>query len=335
MVNKTSTNVFTDVYSLPASNDDPTQLDIVMSTKSPETAFNATGISNIPVFDVVAGFQGNENSKYRYIAAFAAVNVSEVYDDPVVMRCQFQWCLQTQGGTTYNATADQVSGPVVKSISTVPLRRYLPDELHVMTAIGLDYVHYTSQPESASTDSIDQSNTFVMDAKGEQNLARQLADFFNVAVVGQTYDYSQKHFADGIAAYLKFQNVSEVADRLSTSLTNAIRGKENVIPMAVQGTGYTEEPYTHVRWGWVIPSALIIILSDLLVLLVIVQSHSKSAIFKSSVLAYIFHGYDGCEDNLRIHSPENPDRLYKAAENIRVRLERNINGDLRLREVTI
>jgi hypothetical protein len=174
----------------------------------------------------------------------------------------------------------------------------------------------------------------MMDAKGEQNLARQIADFFNVAVVGQTYDYSQKCFADGIAAYLKFQNVSEVTDRLSRSLTSAIRGKQNVVPMAVQGTGYADEPYTRVRWGWIVPSALIVILSNILLLLVIAQSSSKVPLLKFYVLAYIFHGYDGPAENIRIDGPETSNGLYNAVKKIRVRLERNEVGDIRLKEET-
>ena len=319
-------------YTLPNADDGSTPLSVTTETTSPVSNFNAIGFSNLPSFDASSGWAGPSTSNYEYIAGFAALNLDSNNTNPTATRCRWHWCLQTQKDTRYNATADQISGPSVSSIISTPLRRYLPDELNAETAVGLVYVHYTSE-SIAYNNSINQSNVFVMDAKGEENLARQLASFFTVQSVEQTYEVSQKGFTDGIAAYLKFSNLSEVAEMVSTSLTNAIRGKENVIPMAIQGLGYTEEPYTHVRWGWLIPSMLIVALSDFLVLLTIFRGGAGKNLFKSSILAPIFHGYDGSVEKLRLQEPETPETLEEAAETMQVRFERNEDGDWRLREV--
>ena len=180
-----------------------------------------------------------------------------------VTRCQWSWCEQVHRNIKYNASTFEPPG--AESVTSRPLRRYLEEEMGEQARENwLTEVHYTSQPLSAPNDSIKPENIYIMDQDGEANLAVQIAEFFNTSMLGETYAAASKHFSDGVGEYPRTANLTEVTERTAVSITNAIRGKENLLAMSMQGSGYKEGLYFHVRAAWLAPSVIIVVLSDLL-----------------------------------------------------------------------
>ena len=55
--------------------------------------------------------------------------------------------------------------------------------------------------------------------------------------------------------------------------------------------------------------------------------------YKSSVLAFVFHGFEGREDVLKTVEPERPEDFEHVAEGLHVRFGRNAEDELKLLEV--
>jgi hypothetical protein len=301
-------------------------------TSSSKPHFGTTGFSNPALGNV--GTLGNVN--YDYIAGFGAVNTNG--GQMVATRCEWRWCVQTQKDIFFNATTNKP--PSAASISSTPLRRYVKEEMSGNPTANLSRVHYTSQPANADPATIKPENIFAMDPEGEANLAIQLSKFFTTSISAISYvqtqpstQANQQLFSDGTAAFLQQADLKQITESMATSLTNAIRGKENLIISSVQGSGWKEEPYFHLRPLWLLWSGLIVLMSCLLLVITLLRNKTRRDIFKSSTLAILFHGFEGNQGKLKVPRPERPEQLVKAADNINVKWRENDEGNWKLCEV--
>ena len=266
-------------------------------------------------------------SNYKYLAGFVALSVTG--GKIKATRCQFQWCEQTQKDIRWDANSRH---PVAASVSSRSLRRYLEEEIGINVKLNSSrWIHYTSERDPVSPSSISQERVFKMDAKGESSLSLHIGTLLS-AFVGESSRYGDSACAmsDGIGAYMRFADANIVAQNIATSLTNAIRGKENLVPLAIQGMGYKDELYLYVRLSWFIPSMVIILLSIVLLGYMVYESWSENLLFKSSILAFYFYGLEGDEDVLKPLHLKYPEQLEKIASTINVSLS-DIDGRTSLR----
>jgi len=260
-----------------------------------------------------------KRSNYKYIAGFASVKAKG--SGLEATRCQFHWCEQIQKDIRWTANS---KSPSAASVSSTPLRRYLKEEMGDLARSNpSNLVHYTSRPEGADPSSITPDTVYEMDAEGEVNLARQIQDLFTAYAGGaQAYGSQPCALAEGLGAYLHFADLNVVTENTAISLTNAIRGKENLIPLTVQGMGYKDELYLYVRQGWFVPSVVIISLSVVLLMyMAFWESRSEKILFKSSILAFYFYGFEGNQGELRPLDLQSPSQLNPIAKRVHVCLK--------------
>lgn len=107
-------------------------------------------------------------------------------------------------------------------------------------------------------------------------------------------------------------------------------------PNATNMTGqvYEDVIFIHVHWGWIIMPISIVILSTIFLVLTIVESRKKPYLFKTSILATIFHGLEersvsdvsALTETNRVVSKD----LVRESETIVVKLKRNNEDMLKL-----
>jgi hypothetical protein len=90
------------------------------------------------------------------------------------------------------------------------------------------------------------------------------------------------------------RNVSQIVESVAAALTNYGLATTND---TVLGDAFAEESYVHVRWQWLILPAFLELASLVLLVLTIVHSRREDVpIWKSSVLALMYHGADELQD---------------------------------------
>lgn len=95
-------------------------------------------------------------------------------------------------------------------------------------------------------------------------------------------------------------NVTDMMTNIASSMTSAMM---NNADDPLVGIGYSEEVYIRVRWPWLIlPAALVLSTMALLILVMVKSSSSRVVLWKSSLLALMFHGPGLTdEDHISLH----------------------------------
>jgi hypothetical protein len=90
------------------------------------------------------------------------------------------------------------------------------------------------------------------------------------------------------------RSLSQRLESIAAALTNYGLATMND---TVRGDAYAKESYVHVRWQWIILTAFLELASLVLLVLTIVHSRREDVpIWKSSVLALMYHGVDELHD---------------------------------------
>jgi hypothetical protein len=96
---------------------------------------------------------------------------------------------------------------------------------------------------------------------------------------------------------LQGSQIETLFSNIANSITNAIRNGQN--STNIFGTSLQEETYIKVRWPWLIlPITLVVLSNGLLVICIVESKKHKIPIWKSSSFVTLFHGGEG---NDRIH----------------------------------
>jgi hypothetical protein len=112
------------------------------------------------------------------------------------------------------------------------------------------------------------------------------------------------------------------------SSTNNMSSTNNTSNMA-KGTALAMETYVRVRWAWLTLPVMCVISALFLVVSVILETKKQDAmVWKSSVLAYLFHGLEktSVEGTIRTEISEMAD----TAKKVKVRIGRDAEGTWRL-----
>ncbi|KAL9617965.1 MAG: hypothetical protein Q9160_007270 [Pyrenula sp. 1 TL-2023] len=105
------------------------------------------------------------------------------------------------------------------------------------------------------------------------------------------------------------------------------------------GEAFGPEVYVRVRWEWFLMPLSIVLLSGIFLVLTVVQSWNRHTRFRSSIVAALFHGLEGWDDDeLRIErdsggEKETDSMLLKKAERMKVVLKENDKGTLKFVKV--
>ena len=133
-----------------------------------------------------------------------------------------------------------------------------------------------------------------------------------------------------------FGNWTSRFHHLADIMSLMIQATPNPDAMNMTSQVYEDEIIFHVHWGWMIMPISIVIASSIFLLLTIVKSSKKPYLFKTSILAALFHGLrerdvSGFPVLTRAGRVVSKD-LVKESEAIVVTLKRNNEGILKLLE---
>ncbi|XTI95654.1 hypothetical protein V2W45_1211643, partial [Cenococcum geophilum] len=99
--------------------------------------------------------------------------------------------------------------------------------------------------------------------------------------------------------------------------------------------GEALEPVTfvHVKWPWLVWPAMLTIVGSILLLVCILRDRRRTALFKSSALALLFHGLHGFDENdlkiPRTRRVEDNETLEEIARRLRVKFVPDEDGILK------
>jgi hypothetical protein len=125
----------------------------------------------------------------------------------------------------------------------------------------------------------------------------ELTGHLSTILDSTSYDYHSTTYSPdktpGLGeAMLANPNITELADRMATSLTNVLRQYENT--QAV-GTAWESVAFIHVEWVWLTLPAVAVLGASVVLIMTLIQNR-RTVLWKSSVLPYSFRALQGWED---------------------------------------
>jgi hypothetical protein len=137
------------------------------------------------------------------------------------------------------------------------------------------------------------NDTFLVYGVADNELTGHLSTILD----STSYDYHSTTYSPdktpGLGeAMLANPNITELADRMATSLTNVLRQYENT--QAV-GTAWESVAFIHVEWVWLTLPAVAVLGASVVLIMTLIQNR-RTVLWKSSVLPYSFRALQGWED---------------------------------------
>lgn len=131
-------------------------------------------------------------------------------------------------------------------------------------------------------------------------------------------------------------NWTELTRRMASALSAVLSSPGNVDARNITGEAYGQEVFVQVQWLWLIGPLSMVVLSILVLVLTIVKSSRKPYLFKTSIIAVLFHGLEGwdlSDSQTDIDGRKKTERgLLMQAKEMRVRLRQNEEGSLKLKK---
>ena len=244
---------------------------------------------------------------------------------PPATECALYWCVQTLDTSIQNGVLNQT---VVSSWTD---------------SSALDTSHVSLRSNFTSTaGGKGSANGYYVSPMGNLPLVRFLEDAFTATVKGINLPgmgYTEQELLDltiyssDIAQALwHADDLDILMSNLANRMTDALR---NILPDPAcenRGKVYTTRTYVLVTWPWLIlPVGLVLASCMVLLAAIISSSRHQTIVWKSSSLAVLFHGLTsgdgGCGHSMYRKQME------MTAEEMKVQLAGNTNGDLRLVEL--
>jgi len=131
-------------------------------------------------------------------------------------------------------------------------------------------------------------------------------------------------------------NWTEFTGRLASALSSILASPKNSEAKNVTGEAYGQEIYLEVRWRWIIGPLSMVFVSTVFLVLTIVSSSRKQYLFKTSILAVLYHGFerrDTSSSEAEIDGGRKTGQeLYVRSKDVRVRLGNDKEGSLKLKK---
>jgi len=238
------------------------------------------------------------------LTPFAAVKVlafdnSSLSAKAIVSECSFNWCAQIYRQST------SINGSLtVQDTEELPLESVVSG----LKPLGLD------------------SPVFHIDKTDESMIQDSLMYMFSTDV---TLGFAGFPMTNSTTAQILYtsQNLSQTVKAVAASMTNLVRSSSN--STTVFGEAFQTETFVHVRWGWMtLPVISIILASAMLALTALHSSRHRTALWKSSTLALLFHGLEARQaEELHVDSIGD---LQRRAQEMRVELTKSNEGRVAL-----
>jgi hypothetical protein len=127
-----------------------------------------------------------------------------------------------------------------------------------------------------------------------------------------------------------------VSKRIAAVISSVVQSPRNPEARNFTGDAYGQEIFVHVRWIWLSGPLFIVTLSIVLLIITIITSSRKQYLFKTSILAVLFHGLEGwyiADSQTETDGRKKTDvELLKIAKGMRVSLLKNQEGSLKLKK---
>ena len=187
------------------------------------------------------------------------------------------------------------------------------------------YSNYTFRANGTGFPSDKFNDTFLVYGEADAELRDHLGTILDSAA----YEYYPSTFRDATTAGLGLAmlanpNITEMADRVATGMTNVWRQYQN--EQAV-GTAWESVAFIHVEWFWLTLPAAAVLGASVVLIMTLIQNR-RTVLWKSSVLPYSFRALQGWED--AEFDMETLDEIRERAKEMTGQLVGDVNERVRL-----
>lgn len=119
--------------------------------------------------------------------------------------------------------------------------------------------------------------------------------FLAIANPLEEQEFNYELEANKFSSSTAFDNFTALFDRIASAMTDVIQSSTNPNISSVPLDVYGQEIYVDVRWRWMLMPLSVVFISLVFMLLTIFESSKKEYLFKTSILAIMFHGLDTLE----------------------------------------
>lgn len=110
--------------------------------------------------------------------------------------------------------------------------------------------------------------------------------------------YTSENRAELLSQLSLADNVTDMMNNVALSMSSALMNNVEDFGENVIGTGYRDEVFIHVKWPWLILTATLVLSTMILLLVVMIESSRDGIVlWKSSILALMFHGHGLHDEN--------------------------------------
>jgi hypothetical protein len=232
--------------------------------------------------------------------------------------CQLEFCAHTHKGAEIKNGQWRTS-----RTEETPLKQ-----------IGTEELPHAPQ---ANPDRIQKNLTF--SAPGVADNFRIGVTSFNSLKTTILQVFENDKFQDGMHMLPFNQSINgdwiEFSRRIASVVSSVLSSSGNLDAKNITGEAYGQKVFIEVRWLWFSGPIAMVLFSVVFLVLTIMKSSKKEYLFKTSILAILFHGLENWELHsikVEIDGRKTNKALSKLAKGMKVRLSENDEGILKLKK---
>lgn len=233
--------------------------------------------------------------------------------DPQSFRMEWNYCIKT-----YSELVASPTGVHTVEYTPIPL---LPNDT---IPAGILRWNSFSNPSSNIIFNLTSSVQTGLWQQLSDLLSRELFEHFTGD--GLTTDFS-------IGEYMLYADLANMTRNIEETLSNQIRSSspgDNGWAGMWPGEAFYEEAYWKVNWPWIVLPVTEVVFAALLLAISIIVTRTQP-LFKSSILALLYHGLEDIDKDVRLRGnwENNVDELEEITRHINVELKMDSNGSLK------
>jgi hypothetical protein len=216
---------------------------------------------------------------------FTALIANDTLDRPQITTCTLNYCAWVYENSTAQGQNFNVGN----------LKKYILGYEHIQrteTGPGGNFreSNFTFRANGTGFPSDKHNDTFLVYGAADNELYGHLSTILESTSYGyQSYNTSTPGLG---LAMLANPNITELAERMATGMTNVWRQYEN--KQAI-GTAWESVAFIHVEWVWLTLPAAAVLGASVVLIMTLIQNR-RTVLWKSSVLPYSFRALQGWED---------------------------------------
>ncbi|KAK3078411.1 hypothetical protein LTS18_007577, partial [Coniosporium uncinatum] len=251
--------------------------DISISTTLFQTTANSAPEIDRPRVEFMAATSISEGTVTSAITDPGRVDVTT---------CEWHWCMQTYRDVTARNGVIQID-----RTQSVPLK--LTD---TYMNNGSRWHGYLPESYPRGPDADHTPGMFNITNDAASNLFVSLRESFTLKLDPQTR-WAETNISAATASYVASNFLEQIVSDVAATVTNLLPSSDNTNASTATGEIVQSETYVIVRWGWLSLPLLMTLMANVLLIMSIISSASRPELFKSSILAVMFHGLRGWQRN--------------------------------------